>query len=320
MSNKFTKVAPKIGIAINTARNFGIGFGMWELMDECLLRGHGRIGKRVTYWRYEYIKKWLKEKYFQDICPYFGKNEDSSYAFITEDCPIWIFWWQGLEFAPEVVRASIQSVRKHAQKHPVIVITEKNVEKYAKIPKVIYDKLNSGNITLTHFSDVLRVQLLYQWGGIWLDSTVYMTDFFDRQIYQKSFYTIHHNQRSDYHVCKGKWTSFCMASGKGNPIFAFLSNAFYTYLKQENYLICYLLIDCFLALGYENIEKMRQLVDDVPVNNTDIFLMASKYNESYTNELVSDICKETYLHKLSYKLKVKNKEDSLYYYIINNDI
>lgn len=110
-----------------------------------------------------------------------------------------------------------------------------------------------------------------------------------------------------------------MASSKKNPFFEYLSNMFLEYWKQENCLIGYLLIDCFIAIGYENIDWIKKMIDDVPINNTETFEIADNYNKEYTDDLIKNICKNTYIHKLSYKLKIENNENNLYHYIIKNE-
>lgn len=47
---------------------------------------------------------------------------------------IWMCWWQGEENAPEIVRACIDSVRRNASGHEVVVITDENLSDYAIFP------------------------------------------------------------------------------------------------------------------------------------------------------------------------------------------
>ena len=43
---------------------------------------------------------------------------------------IWIFWWQGLENMPEVVKICYNSVLENAGEHPVHLITKENYKQY----------------------------------------------------------------------------------------------------------------------------------------------------------------------------------------------
>ena len=43
---------------------------------------------------------------------------------IDENSPIWMMWYQGIETAPPIVKACIQSVINNRAKHPVIIISK----------------------------------------------------------------------------------------------------------------------------------------------------------------------------------------------------
>lgn len=72
---------------------------------------------------------------------------------------IWIFWWQGEEQMPPIVKACYNSVLKHANGHRVVLITKDNYKEYTNIDDNILDKLNKKYISLTVFSDVMRFNL-----------------------------------------------------------------------------------------------------------------------------------------------------------------
>jgi hypothetical protein len=292
-------------------KHFGLKYGGLEFLNVVVFRHKGKAGKELINLQYDSIKKWLKKRYFEQAALTFT-NEAMFDSNIREDCPIWLFWWQGIDEAPAIVKKCIESIESHKGKHEIVLLTKKNIEEYVDIPGYIYRKVNLGIISIPHFADILRTKLLYQHGGIWMDSTLFITDDFCEDIYRHDFYTIRHTQRADYHVCKGKWSSFFMASGKGNPLFSYLTQAQCDYWKNENASICYLLIDCFIALGYENILVCRQMIDLVPVNNTGTMNLASHFNDNYSNELVEELSADTYLHKLSNKVKIGNKHDNVY--------
>ena len=57
-------------------------------------------------------------------------------------------------------------------------------------PEWLLEKKDKGIITKTHMSDLLRLKLLGQYGGIWLDSTFYCTDslepYFESPVWSKT--------------------------------------------------------------------------------------------------------------------------------------
>ena len=94
---------------------------------------------------------------------------------IEKSDKIWICWFQGIENAPELVKACYNSVLKNYKDKEIIVLTEENYEQYVDIPEYILKKWKKGYISFAHFSDILRIELLSKYGGLWLDSTIFTT-------------------------------------------------------------------------------------------------------------------------------------------------
>ena len=87
---------------------------------------------------------------------------------------IWTMWWQGWQFSPPIAQKCIESWRQHHPDWPLILLDKDNVESYFSIHKF----LPHLNLTLTtgtnivHYADIIRLGLLYHYGGIWTDATV----------------------------------------------------------------------------------------------------------------------------------------------------
>ena len=251
------------------------------------------------------VKSYERFKYNSIIClldKRYGKEAEQSLAGYTNHCkiqdnaPIWIFWWQGEKTMPPIVKSCYKSVLKNAEKHPVILITENNIKEYVDIPQYVYEKIKEKKMTFTHFSDILRENLLYKHGGIWMDATIYMTSPFSKEMYEYEYYSV-----------KGafeewEWTGFFQAAGKGNIFAKAVSHLFNCYWKEHNCLISYLLIDCFLAVARKHSLDINQMVNDLPQKDSSIFLLNDQYLDKVYNEHeMNELCKKTNLHKLSYK-------------------
>lgn len=46
---------------------------------------------------------------------------------------------------------------------------------YIKIPDIIQDRVESKKISMAQYSDIIRMCLLAEYGGLWIDSTVLVT-------------------------------------------------------------------------------------------------------------------------------------------------
>lgn len=253
-----------------------------------------RVVKSYQRFKYNYIIQWLDKRY--------GKEADKAIAEYTdrckiqEDSPIWIFWWQGEKTMPPVVKSCYKSVLKNAEKHPVILITENNIKEYVDIPQYIYEKIKEKKITFTHFSDILRENLLYKHGGIWMDATIYMTAPFSKEMYNYEYYSI----KGAYE--EWEWTGFFQAAGKGNVFAKAVSHLFNCYWKEYDCLITYLLIDCFLAVARRHSSVIDEMVNDLPQKDSSIFVLNDQHlDEPYKEDLFTQIRKGSCMHKLSYK-------------------
>lgn len=63
---------------------------------------------------------------------------------------------------------------------------------------------------------------------------------------------------------------------KGKSIFLYLTDMQLKYWKYENKAICYLIIDCFIALAYENNASVKNMIDSVPINHVNVFEMQKR--------------------------------------------
>lgn len=100
---------------------------------------------------------------------------------------IWTLWLQGEDKAPPLVQACFRSVRKNC-KQELVVLDEKSVRDYITLPDIIWQKRAAGKIGHAHFADICRVELLYEHGGIWLDSTGFATGAIPKWITDEDFF------------------------------------------------------------------------------------------------------------------------------------
>ncbi len=87
---------------------------------------------------------------------------------------IYTIWLQGEDKAPPLVQACFRSIRKNCTQE-LVILDENTVFDYITLPEEIVAKYRAGKIARAHFADICRVELLYTHGGIWLDSTAFVT-------------------------------------------------------------------------------------------------------------------------------------------------
>lgn len=82
---------------------------------------------------------------------------------------VWSSWWQGEDNAPQLVRACWKSQRKYMPegwRH--VIVTKDNYMEYITLPEHIMEKMERGVIPQALFSDLVRLELLIKYGGVWI--------------------------------------------------------------------------------------------------------------------------------------------------------
>lgn len=304
---------------IRLLKNFGFCFAFQNYVQKVILGGNKtRLGRRMNKKIADNIVRRIETEY-QPLIEEYQSSEFSQNQLIDEHAPIWIFWWQGMHTAPPIVKICFQSVKKNKGKHSILLITEKNYKDYTDIPDYIIQKLNEGKITLTHFSDILRLELLHKHGGIWMDATLWMTDSFPDDMYKYSLYSVKHQKYADYHICRGQWSGFFLAAIPNNPFIGFSKELLFEYWKKEDSLIYYLLIDAAFCIAYDNFPWAAAMIDKIPTNNTAVFEIQNHMNEIYSEQKLLNWKKQTFIHKLSYKIPFKSgtKGKETYWHYMN---
>lgn len=234
---------------------------------------------------------------------------------------IWVCWWQGKNMSP-IVRKCYEHIREFNADKQVVLITEENLNEYVTFPPYIMEKYKKGIISRTHLSDILRSELLCQYGGVWMDITLMTWTSIPDRFYELPVYTGHFRyDKKDYNVSRNRWTSFFMVSRYPNNIlFRFLSDFWREYWKEKEYLIEYFLIDYAIDLGYRNISMIKKELDMIPVNGCgkDVWELLKILSDSLDKENIERIKQENWMQKLSYKgenriqERATTPEDSVY--------
>lgn len=82
---------------------------------------------------------------------------------------IWAMWLQGVLNAPYIVQRCLKSWEEKNLSWQLIVLDEKNVSEYLDLNDIT--KKNSDLISKQAFSDIVRINLLNKYGGVWVDAT-----------------------------------------------------------------------------------------------------------------------------------------------------
>lgn len=273
---------------------------------------------------HQLYKTYLENKYKKIIERY----RHIKSAFSPDAAPsckrVWVLWWEGVEEMPEVVKHCCHSMQRHAAGYEVVVLTKDNYNEYAKLPEYIVDHFEKGDIEIVHLADILRVFLLCQHGGIWLDATVFLSDDLPADYLDRAFFSSNTGNRTSIFASKGRWSGYFMAVSHSHTVlFDFLREMYTEYWKEHNIILCYFLLDYLLLIAQDHFPPVRRLIDEIPINNVNIKKLSAELNNVFDQDKWDAIKKDTVIHKLSWKREFYPQKDGheTFYgrLLVNND-
>lgn len=223
---------------------------------------------------------------------------------------IWMCWWQGLDNAPEIVKACVDSVRRNAGNREVIIITDKNVREYVSFPQCIRRRYNEGSLSKTHISDFLRLELLSRYGGLWLDATFFCAGSLDKSLYSAPLFSI---KRPDYFhasVAGGMFANYSLGcDNEHRRVFATIRDYFLKYWEEEQFLVDYLLTDYLIVLAQRHDSYIDQAFKQIKPNNPMCDELFKVLDEPYDALKWKALTKDTDLFKLTWKQQFKTSSN-----------
>ena len=249
---------------------------------------------------------------------------------------IWFCWLQGLEEAPEVVKACYNSLVRHlgvagrgstgspiARKegYEIIVIDGKNWREYVELPEYVVEKWQRGLIPAAHFSDLLRLELLIRYGGTWIDSTVLCTgepaDGLPLTAYLDADLFMFQYTRPGSSVWGGIGNWFISACAD-NPVLTVLREMLLAYWKDYDCVLDYYIFHLFFSMLRE---VFPEEIGAMPYAYAPRSLaLVHHWGEPFDKAKWLRLTERVCFHKLTYmKDKVPAKVEGTYYEYILND-
>ena len=234
-----------------------------------------------------------------------------------EDYQIYFCWLQGEDNLPLLNRCCYNSLKQNAGHYKIVFIDEKNFSDYVDIAPHIIDKFRAGKITPTHFSDILRVNLLERHGGLWLDASILVTAPLENHesLFEKPFFTIkYHKEKKSSNtfatnISSGRWMVGIQGTNiLHNPIYVFIKEFFDEYLRDNDKFANYFLLDFAINLAYENIPAAKKIIDDTPINNLKTCYARGRLNDLY-DDFHFDELEDTFLLSLNRRVPLDMTRD-----------
>lgn len=295
----------------------------WQLLGKFLGQIPYVIGennaRKICEKRHNATREFLEKEFYEFIINYEFNTCNQKNSKI-----IWTLWMQGYENAPELVKSTIDSIRKFAELNnfQFILLEENTIEKYIVFPKLIKEKMDLGVIDYTKISDILRVSLLAKYGGTWVDATIYMKEEFDSSLLLQNYYTIKTGGIEDYspNISNNRWKGFFLSGN--SSLFSFTRDFFFEYYSRYDIAVDYLLIDYIFDIAYKYDEKIKNQMLELEKSNSNLFWLESHLGDEFDQKVWDNITETTKVFKTTYKLsgEIKSNKNNFYSKLIDGKL
>lgn len=248
--------------------------------------------------RGEVISKYVC-RYLERYVPSFSDVEaDSEVA--DADEKIFSIWFQGEQAAPPLVQACWRSIRKHCTQE-LVVLDEKSLFDWIDLPDHIVRKWKDGKMRPAHFADICRIELLYRYGGFWMDATDYVAAPMPQWLLGQDFFVFlsGQKQRGAYSFIQNCF----IRSRRGAYLLKAWRAAVLAYWREEDSTIDYFVHQLLFKMVVENnaaatecFSKMIKLDQD-PTH----VLWFENADEPFDEALFQQIVSDAVFQKTDYK-------------------
>lgn len=250
--------------------------------------------------KHETLLKYFEKRYGDFASGYRYKVNLPAVPEELKGC-IWLCWWQGLDHAPRIVQRCVESIREYAGDRRVIVITEDNYRDYVTFPDWMMRKYHEGTIARTHLSDLLRLSLLAQYGGLWLDATFYCAGDIE-DCFGQPLFSIKRPEYLHASVAQGYFENYSFGCDADHRwIFAVIRDFLLEYWRTNDFMVDYLFLDYLIVLVQRHCTAVKEAFAAITPNNPqcdDLFkCLGDVFNERHWESLIAD----TSLFKLTWK-------------------
>lgn len=300
-------------------RKFGVKLFVIKSVRHFLLKCELDIAWKINNFNEKNIEKYL-ETTVQNAYSKIEKIDIKRRNSNVPKEPIWVMWYQGIDEAPDVVKLCINSIKVNCNGHDVIFLSKNNLNEYIQLPDFIIEKFEKGYISRTHLSDMIRLNLLYLYGGAWLDATLLVMQPIPDWYFNKSVFSINFGKKTK-DPSHGRWTTFCFFSDKENNLIEKTLRYHYCYWSENDYAVDYIMFDYFINYLIKENPDFAKDICNIPITNKRVFDLVRVMNEEYEkNKLLLNIGDEVF-YKLSWKKNYAekiNNGDTVFGFIKNH--
>ena len=213
---------------------------------------------------------------------------------------VFTLWLQGMEQAPPVVRACLDSIRRHAGAE-LVVLDGKTVFDWITLPERIVSLWKSGKMRAAHFADICRVELLYRYGGVWMDATCYLDAPLPAWLWEADFF-VYQGGEVELGAYGGIQNCFIRAV-KGAYLLKVWREAILAYWAAEDSAVDYFVHQLLFSQAVAAHPRAAALYAEMPslVQDPTHVLWYDHADRPFDETLLHEVCAKALFQKLDYK-------------------
>ena len=235
---------------------------------------------------------------------------------------IWTMWQQGEAQMPETVRASMKTIKYFAKRNgcEFHLLTDENLIDFIDIPTDIIEKYKGKELIAANYSDIIRFSLLYQYGGIWMDATLFVSPYATVEMIEGDFFSLNHPpihaDEIERAIGDFKWSSFFLAGKKEKSYFKHIRDLYIYFIRKYPVFIHYLMLDYFILSEYKLNDEFKDLVDELPVlaPAERVWFLRDHANDIFDENVWTEVLKTTPIMKTTYKINPEELIPQSYLY------
>ncbi len=214
-----------------------------------------------------------------------------------ENRTMWVYWRQGYDNAPPIVKKCIDCMRAlHEGKWKVVVLDEQNLSSYVQMPQELEKLRAEGKLGEAAWSDLVRLKLLYEQGGAWIDATCLFFEQLPSFVTERELFVFSSGYRG---LEFPNFQSWLIYAKKGCPLIGEtyrLTNLFaQKYHGFPHYFFMFFVFQTVSEAYREDWERV------IPQNELNSYNLQFKLKEEFSEAEYEAICKSAFVHKLTYK-------------------
>lgn len=228
---------------------------------------------------------------------------------------------------PDLVRCCIDSIKRNLPQHKAVfrLLTLENCMEYVTFTETVIRKFNEGKISFAHLSSLLRAELLYRYGGMWIDADYYVARQLPVDLFEKGLYTLRfQDPRQQFCAANGKGLHGFWCAKKGHRLFQFLMEGLWYYWEVEEGQENEYLADHIASVAVEAFSDIRESLESCGYASERVFALHKMMDCRYTLERAEFLQEGEMVYQLDWKAEYQKenmaKEQTVFGYLLEKGL